>query len=110
MQSKRKSNVVSRIIRKIKDRRRANIILEEMKYSACYKIKNEMSLLVCGRVDEKNISPGRSGGNICIFFSALRRGFDYKIDRGRKRAKSSSKNIVSKLRFMHLFTDNTLHS
>jgi len=33
--------------------------------------KNEILLLACGRVDEKKISPGRSGGNIVIFFIRL---------------------------------------
>ena len=49
-----------------------NIILEEIEYSEWYKIKkNEILLLACGRVDEKKISPGRSGGNIVIFFIGL---------------------------------------
>ena len=53
-----------------------NIILEEIEYSEWYKIKkNEILLLACGRVDEKKISPGRSGGNIVIFFIRLRPKF-----------------------------------
>ena len=55
--------------RETNDYKHLNIILEEIKYSACYKMNKKMRFYIWPAAGwMKKISPGRSGGNTVIFF------------------------------------------